>query len=77
VRPCDGHMPLMQPVVHTTSRDLLAVSTGALDVLLKYFRASYLTFNFESYLCFKFNVGVSVELLTHNYYPALLSCKVR
>jgi len=26
----------MQPVAHTTSRDFLAVSTGALEVLLKY-----------------------------------------
>jgi len=37
VRPCDGHVLLMQPVVHvTTSRDssldCLAVSTGASEV---------------------------------------------
>jgi len=29
---------LMQPTAHTNSRDFLAVSTGALDVLLKYLR---------------------------------------
>jgi len=28
----------MQPAAHTTSRDFLAVSTGALEVLLKYLR---------------------------------------
>jgi len=26
----------MQPVAHTTSRDFLAVNTGALEALLKY-----------------------------------------
>jgi len=29
---------LMQPAAHTTSRNFLAVSTGALEVLLKYLR---------------------------------------
>jgi len=38
VRPSDGHVRLMQIAAHTTSRDFLAVSTGALEVLLKYLR---------------------------------------
>jgi len=33
VRPLDGHVRLMQPVAHNTSRDSLAVSMGALQVL--------------------------------------------
>jgi len=38
VRPLIGHVRLMQPVAHTTSRDFLAASTGALEVLMKYLR---------------------------------------
>jgi len=38
VRPGDGYVWLMQPAAHTTSRDFLTVSTGALEVLLKYLR---------------------------------------
>jgi len=38
VRLLDGHVRLMQPATHTTSRDFLAVSTSALEVLLKYLR---------------------------------------
>jgi len=38
VRPRDGHVRLMQLAAHTTSRDFLAVSTGALEVFLKYLR---------------------------------------
>jgi len=33
VWPYDGHVLLMQPVAHTTSRDSLAVSMGVLEVL--------------------------------------------
>jgi len=36
MRPWDGHVWLMRPLAHTTSCDFLAVSTGSLEVLLKY-----------------------------------------
>jgi len=43
----DGHVWLIQPVAHTTSRDFLADSTGALEVLLKYIgRIGNALFNF-------------------------------
>jgi len=34
----DGHVPLKQPMIHTTSHDFLAVSTDAFEILLKYLR---------------------------------------
>jgi len=50
VRPCDGHVWLMQSEAQTTTRGILAVSAGALYVLLQYilrFRSgrTFLTFN--------------------------------
>jgi len=38
MRPRDGHVWLMQPETQTTTRGILAVSVGALEVQLQYLR---------------------------------------
>jgi len=59
----------MQPVAHTTSRDFLAVSTGALEVLVKYLgciRNAFLLIFLKTVNPLHYNAMIADLADTHN-----------